>query len=135
MEVYLPNLLGGALIGVAASLLLLFNGKILGVSGILNTTFPIKYSGIWKIYFLSGLILGGFLLQNFYPLAFDFSNLKDKSQIILGGFLVGSGTYLGSGCTSGHGVCGVSRLSVRSLIATITFIGFGILSRVIFKNI
>ena len=126
MSQYLPALLGGLLIGGAALLMLLFNGKILGISGIVGSLLkrgPEKHQ--WRIVFLIGLLVGGGVLLATRPDAFRVSIHRSPVALIVAGLLVGYGTRLGSGCTSGHGVCGVSRLSPRSLMATATFIACG----------
>jgi len=113
------------LIGIAVSLLLLLNGKVLGVSGILGELFNHPLSkNYWRLFFVLGLLISPLIYNIFYliPIIEITSN---KLLIIVGGLLVGFGSRLGSGCTSGHGVCGVARLSVRSFIATMTFIFFG----------
>ena len=125
----LHPLLGGALIGVAVTLMLLFNGRVTGISGIIAGTFSKPdLDGLWRWTFLVGMLAGGILVHSLHPEYFV--NLSGRRLPMIGaaGFLVGFGTVMGSGCTSGHGICGISRLSVRSLIATITFILFGLLS-------
>lgn len=126
--------LGGILIGIAASLMMLFNGKVTGISGIVAGVIKPKERDLgWRVSFLIGLLSGGMILRFFRPEVF----IQDSSALwgdyIFAGLLVGFGTLLGNGCTSGHGVCGVSRLSVRSIIATVTFITFGMLSLYLFK--
>lgn len=126
--------LGGILIGIAASLMMLFNGKVTGISGIVAGVIKPKERDLgWRVSFLIGLLSGGMILRFFRPEVF----IQDSSALwgdyIFAGLLVGFGTLLGNGCTSGHGVCGVSRLSVRSIIATVTFITFGMLSLYVFK--
>lgn len=122
-------LLGGALIGTAVSLMLLWNGRVTGISGIVSgALFPAKSETAWRWFFLLGLFVGGALLRLFRPIAFTGALNTEMWTVALAGLLVGFGTLLGSGCTSGHGVCGVSRLSLRSLIATLIFISAGILS-------
>jgi uncharacterized membrane protein YedE/YeeE len=114
-------LLGGFLIGLAAAMLLFFNGRIAGVSGITSGAFPPwQRDGLWRWCFLAGLII--------MPALYQSTGVKIAVQIqtpipilILAGLLVGYGTRLGNGCTSGHGVCGLSRFSLRSLAATLTF--------------
>jgi uncharacterized membrane protein YedE/YeeE len=123
------SLLGGGLIGAAASLMLLFNGRVTGVSGIISSSLSLpQKDGLWRWFFLIGLLSGGLLIRVFQPELFV--NLSGRSNIatLVAGILVGFGTVMGSGCTSGHGVCGVSRLSVRSFIATMTFMLFGFLT-------
>src|SRR5437870_11442828 len=119
---------GGILIGLSASAMLLLDGKIAGISGILGGILkPVKADTVWRICFLSGLLAGGLLLRIFLLSAFDFGLVRPFSLLVVAGLLVGFGTRLGNGCTSGHGVCGVSRLSARSLVATATFIFTGAL--------
>ena len=121
----IQSLVGGGFIGIAVSILLLFNGKILGVSGILGELLnhPLSKNN-WRLFFVIGLLISPFIYNIFYQLP-TIEMTSDNLLIIVGGLLVGLGSRLGSGCTSGHGVCGVARLSVRSLIATMTFIFFG----------
>jgi uncharacterized membrane protein YedE/YeeE len=115
-------LLGGVLIGAAAAALLLLNGRIAGVSGIVGGLLPPRRSdAAWRVLFVAGLVVGGLCL----PLvaADPFHGLAPTPAVALipAGLLVGFGAGVGSGCTSGHGVCGVSRLSPRSIIATAVF--------------
>lgn len=125
----LASLFGGMLIGLSASAMLLLDGKIAGISGILAGVLkPVRGDTLWRLCFLGGLIAGGFLLRIFRPDAFDFGVIRPFTLLIIAGLLVGFGTRLGSGCTSGHGVCGVSRLSPRSFVATMTFIFTGALT-------
>ena len=122
----LSALLGGILIGLSASAMLVLDGKIAGISGILGGVLkPIKGDTHWRICFLLGLLAGGLMLRVLLPSAYVFGLIRSYPILILAGLLVGFGTRLGSGCTSGHGVCGVSRLSPRSLVATGTFIFTG----------
>jgi uncharacterized membrane protein YedE/YeeE len=124
----LASLLGGVLIGLSASAMLLLDGKIAGISGIVAGVLkPVKGDTLWRVCFLAGLLAGGLLLQKSLPVAFDFGIIHPFPLLAIAGLLVGFGTRLGSGCTSGHGVCGVSRLSPRSLVATATFIFTGAL--------
>ncbi|WP_127717079.1 YeeE/YedE family protein [Halobacteriovorax sp. HLS] len=129
MENILNPLLGGVIIGLATTLMMAFNGKITGISGIVGSSLS-KFSreNFWRYSFLLGLILGGVLLKYIAPQFFNYEIKFSFIEAIVAGLLVGIGTRLGSGCTSGHGVCGLPRLSARSLIATITFMGFGILT-------
>lgn len=124
----IQGLLGGLMIGIAAALMLLGNGRIAGVSGLAARATNLATSGTPRmvaIAFVIGLPLGAFLVSIITgPVATRFP--ASPLVLLLGGLLVGFGTRLGSGCTSGHGVCGVSRLSRRSLAATAVFIGTGV---------
>ena len=130
----LNAVIGGVLIGIAVSLMLLFNGRVTGISGILGGIVkPQRKDLFWRIAFILGLIFGGIIIQLVKPSAFFQTSSVLRIDYVIAGLLVGFGTLLGNGCTSGHGVCGISRLSVRSIIATITFITFGVISVLIFK--
>lgn len=113
-------LLGGVLIGLSATILLAFSGRIAGISGIVNGA--IQGNEAWRWLFLVGMLLGGMLYE--YGVAARPTPTPPLAvgSMVLGGFLVGFGTGLGNGCTSGHGVCGLGRLSLRSLIAVLTFL-------------
>ena len=125
----LAALIGGILIGLSASAMLLLEGRIAGVSGIFAGVLnPAKGETGWRASFLAGLLAGGLLLRIFLPGAFDFGIIRPYGALIVAGLLVGYGTRLGNGCTSGHGVCGISRMSPRSMVATITFIASGVLT-------
>lgn len=117
---------GGLLIGLSATLLLLFNGQIAGISGILNGAMRFRAAELWRWLFLLGMIGGGFLYE--YGLAAEPTPRPDAPAwvMLLGGCLVGVGTRMGNGCTSGHGVCGLGRLSIRSLVAVLTFMATAI---------
>ncbi len=132
----LASLIGGMLIGLSASMLLLFNGKIAGISGIIaGTLSPAKNDTLWRIVFVTGLLVGGFLLRLLSPQTFVIGITRSWSALVVAGLLVGFGTRLGNGCTSGHGVCGLSRFSQRSLIATVTFIATGALTVYIINHL
>jgi uncharacterized protein len=116
-------LLGGVVIGTAAAVLLIFNGKISGVSGILGGVFQRGYrDAAWRIAFLTGLIVAPMIYTAFGgdlpPIQIEGS----AGLLVVAGLLVGFGTRLGAGCTSGHGVCGIGRASPRSLVATTIFL-------------
>ena len=118
----LQSLLGGALIGCAAVLLYLSNGRIAGVSGVLGGTLYEPFRAAqWRFAFLFGLVAGGVLLLFILPKATVVHITSSMPLVVAGGLLVGYGSRLGSGCTSGHGVCGLARFSRRSLVATLTF--------------
>ncbi len=126
MGEFLLAFVGGCLIGLASVLFLLFNGKILGVSGILGGLFQRRPNDtVWRYCFVAGMVSGGVILRFTQPSAFSFSLSRSVLAIVTAGLLVGYGTRLGNGCTSGHGICGVSRFSPRSILATFTFMGFG----------
>ena len=114
------------MIGLAAGVFLLLNGRIAGISGVFGGLLtPKRGDTSWRIAFIGGLVVGGFALTMFYPAAFPSSIDSSAPRLIAAGLLVGFGTRLGSGCTSGHGVCGLARLSPRSMVATTTFIATG----------
>lgn len=129
-EINIINALsGGALIGLASVVMLALLGRIAGISGILGGLISGGRSGdrLWRIAFLLGLAAGAVICRMFLgplPVQLQAENL----QLIVAGLLVGFGTRLGSGCTSGHGICGIARLSPRSLAATVTFISAGIIT-------
>lgn len=123
-----PALAGGILLGIAAALYVLINGRILGISGILGGLIgPKKSDWLWRASFVLGLLTaplwGKYVFQMSTTTVID----ADYITLIVAGLLVGFGARYGSGCTSGHGICGLSRLSPRSLLATLTFMGFGFL--------
>jgi uncharacterized protein len=122
-------LAGGALIGASASLLLALNGKVAGISGILGGLLaPARGDIAWRALFVVGLAAGGLAAFVASPGRFDPSGAPALPLLALAGALVGVGTRIGNGCTSGHGVCGISRLSPRSLAATLTFMATGALT-------
>ena len=134
-ETILPPTIGGALIGGAAVLLLFAHGRIAGISGIVGGMMTAsKGDRSWRGAFLLGLLAGGVVLLMAYPEAIAESP-RSLGLTIIGGLLVGFGTRLGSGCTSGHGVCGISRLSLRGIVATVFYIGAGGFSVVLFRHI
>lgn len=121
-------LAGGALIGASASLMLYGNGKLAGVSNILgNLLSGARGDGArWRLLFVLGLVAGGAVMTLASPGAFSTAGMTGTAPLIVAGLLVGFGTRMGNGCTSGHGVCGISRLSARSIAATMVFIAAGI---------
>ena len=122
------SLAGGMLIGVAVSILILFNGKIAGISGILGGVLKFKAEDVgWRLLFLLGLLISPVIYSIFFALP-KVTLYSGHWTVLTAGLLVGLGTRYGSGCTSGHGICGLSRLSVRSLVATITFMLAGIVT-------
>lgn len=135
MDPYIAALIGGLTIGLSTSVLLLFKGRVFGISGIVGGIIkPMTGDVLWRIAILAGLISGGLLVYLFYPEAFPSNSGTSTWRLIVAGLLVGFGTQLGGGCTSGHGVCGISRLSVRSIVATVTFIASGVLTVLILNH-
>jgi uncharacterized membrane protein YedE/YeeE len=122
--------LGGVLIGLSAALLLWSHGKMAGISGIVGGLLvsPLSRGSAWRIAFLLGLVLTGPAIALVSAGAFENSVTRSSAALLGAGLLVGFGTRLGNGCTSGHGVCGISRLSVRSVVATAVFTLLGAVS-------
>jgi uncharacterized protein len=132
--VYATSLLGGVLIGISALLLYAVEGQIAGISGIVFSA--MRDAKIWKLLFIGGLIAGGWLaiaLGAAAPIAPLPSTIRGGAVILMAGVLVGLGTRLANGCTSGHGVCGMARLSPRSFTAVTTFMGVGMLTATAIK--
>jgi uncharacterized membrane protein YedE/YeeE len=125
---YVPPLIGGALIGLSASILLLTLGRVAGVSGIIGSvlTRPNR-DAFWRYGFLAGLIGIGSLMLSLGGAGTPMHSGSGPSILLAAGLLVGFGTRLGNGCTSGHGVCGLSRLSARSVVATAVFVATAML--------
>ncbi|MGB3632530.1 MAG: YeeE/YedE family protein [Rubrobacteraceae bacterium] len=131
MENFTPvsGLLGGMLIGLATVLLMLFNGRIAGISGIVSGLLARQGSEVaWRVLFAAGLLLGPFIYILARGEVFPVEIQASLPVMVIAGLLVGFGTRLGSGCTSGHGVSGISRLSRRSIVATTVFIGSAIIT-------
>ena len=129
------SLAGGLLIGLSAAALILVNGRIAGISGILGGLLQFRSPETgWRLAFITGLILAPLLYGSFTTLP-SVINVGDLPTLAIAGLLVGFGTSLGSGCTSGHGVCGLSRLSLRSLIATLLFMGSGFLTVFLLRHV
>ena len=133
----IASLLGGALIGLSASALLALNGRIAGISGILGGLVRgARDERGWRAAFLGGLVAGGVFVALASPNALRSSaSTLPIGLTMAAGLLVGFGTQLGGGCTSGHGVCGISRLAPRSLIATVTFTLTGALAAFIIQHV
>ena len=132
---WIYGLVGGLLIGLVGLILLIFNGRIMGVSGILGQLIDVKQDteNLERIVFLSGVIAAPLYVLQFS----DFSKTNVTSntiQLVLAGLLVGAGTRIANGCTSGHGVCGISRLSLRGLLATAVYIAAGALTMVTLRT-
>ena len=121
----IPALIGGIVIGLAVVLFFYSTGRLAGVSGIANNALTKNTSRATNLLFLIGLISGPIFYQTFISSDIPYLINNNTLILIIGGLLVGIGTQIGMGCTSGHGVCGISRFSVRSIIATISFIFSG----------
>ena len=122
------SLAGGILLGLASAFFILVNGRVLGISGILGGLLPPKLGDTgWRVAFVLGMLVAPLVLGLLAPEGFAQAPRIDAgfATIVAAGLLVGLGTRYGSGCTSGHGVCGLSRLSPRSLVATLAFMGAG----------
>ena len=121
MFAYTTPLIGGLLIGLSAVLLLLLLGRIAGISGIVWDMISAQPDNAWRWLFVVGLLVGPMLYHSLSAIPYPAASSLPWWQALAGGLLVGFGTRLGSGCTSGHGVCGNARLSARSMVATVTF--------------
>lgn len=138
MENFTPvsAIIGGLLIGLSATLMMWFNGRIAGISGIFYGAFEgDKGDTAWRWWFLSGLLLGAGIYLRAFPLDFIPRTNFSFSQVVIAGLLVGFGTRMGSGCTSGHGVCGIARFSMRSIIATLVFVISGIVTTYLVRHV
>jgi len=138
MENFTPisALIGGALIGSAAAMLLWLNGRIAGISGIFNGVLVPQSGEVgWRALFLLGLVVGASVYAAVNPEGYTPRTGFPVALLMAGGFLVGFGTRMGSGCTSGHGVCGIARLSIRSVTATATFVLAGIVTVFIVRHV
>lgn len=132
------SLAGGLLLGVASALFILLNGRILGISGILGGLLPAKGGDAsWRISFMVGLLVSPLVMKALAPAELWHAPRIDASMgmVVLAGLLVGVGTRYGSGCTSGHGVCGLSRLSPRSMVATGLFMAAGFVTVFVLKHV
>jgi uncharacterized membrane protein YedE/YeeE len=132
------SLSGGVLLGIASALFILLNGRILGISGILGGLLPAKEGDTsWRITFMLGLFVSPLVMKSFMPPDLLHVPRIDATMamVVAAGLLVGFGTRHGSGCTSGHGVCGLSRLSPRSIVATGLFMAAGFVTVFLLKHI
>ncbi|MBM5570861.1 MULTISPECIES: YeeE/YedE family protein [Deefgea] len=130
----LASFAGGALIGLSAGLLILLAGKIAGIAGIVGGLVNSANDRTWRVLFVIGLLAAPWAWQYFAPLP-DLTMVASTPWLIIAGLLVGIGTRYANGCTSGHGICGLSRLSVRSLAAVVAFMGAGFLTVLMIKHI
>ena len=125
----LASLIGGVMVGSAALFLMALHGRIMGVSGIAGALIrsPKSKDSSWRIAFIIGLLAGPILIEGVSG-PIESVLVVDGLLLAVAGLLVGLGTAIGSGCTSGHGICGISRLSLRSITATCTFVAFGMIT-------
>ena len=133
----MESLLGGLIMGLAVAILYLMRGNYTGISGIyFNLISANKIGFVWRLLFIVGLIIGPVILSffSYKDLGFEMPN-NNAILIILGGLLVGYGTQLSSGCTSGHGVCGIGRLSIRSFVGTFVFVSAGVLTVLLTRSL
>lgn len=138
MEGFTPwaALVGGTLIGLASLLLLLCNGRIAGISGIIGGGLtPARGDLLWRVLFVAGLLAGGLVMLWLHPASLDIRIGVSTPAVILAGLLVGFGARIGSGCTSGHGVCGVGRLAPRSVVASAVFVTAGIVTVYVVRHV
>ena len=129
--------LGGALIGLSAVMLWVMNGRIAGISGMLHglVTQVRSPESPWRAWFIAGLLLAGVIYLTTAPDAFKARAAFPLGWVALAGLLVGFGTRMASGCTSGHGVCGLGRLSLRSLVAVVTFMACGAIATYTMRHV
>jgi len=132
----LPSLLGGVLIGLSATATLALLGRVAGISGIVGGLLSGERSELaWRASFVTGLLAGGLLAASFHPASFAMTLDRTTTALAIAGLLVGFGSRLGSGCTSGHGVCGIARGSARSITATVTFMTTGALTALVVTQV
>jgi uncharacterized membrane protein YedE/YeeE len=132
------SLSGGIILGVASALFILMNGRVLGISGILGGLLPPKAGDtFWRLAFLAGMFASPWIFNLLAPTEFITTPQLDADlvMLVIAGLLVGIGTRYGSGCTSGHGVCGLSRMSPRSLVATLSFMAAGFLTVYVVRHL
>jgi uncharacterized membrane protein YedE/YeeE len=128
--------IGGAMIGLGAAVLLLLSGRIAGISGIVGGALSRPHGDTaWRLLFVAGLVLGAGAVVWTMPLPFTPRSGFSPVLLVVAGLLVGIGTRMGSGCTSGHGVCGLARFSPRSLVATLTFMATGIATVFVIRHV
>jgi len=128
--------IGGLLIGLSAAMMLVLKGRIAGISGIIGglPTAPAEERP-WRVAFMAGLLGGGFLMFVLTPAQFGVQAPVGTAALVVAGLFVGVGTRIGSGCTSGHGVCGLSRLSPRSMVATALFMSFAAMTVFVIRHV
>jgi uncharacterized membrane protein YedE/YeeE len=132
----IPSLLGGMILGIAAALYVLLHGRILGISGIVSGLIhPKQGDVVWRLSLVLGLMSAPFWAALLFEIRPIVEIDADWYAILIAGLLVGFGAQYGSGCTSGHGICGLSRLSPRSLVATLSFMGAGFLTVFVLRHL
>jgi uncharacterized membrane protein YedE/YeeE len=138
MDQFTPfaSTIGGVFIGLAASVMLLLHGKIAGISGIVGGLLQPRAGDVsWRLLFVAGLVLGGTALAFVWPAALTDTLVRSPVTVLFAGLLVGFGTRMGNGCTSGHGVCGLTRFSPRSAAAVATFMTTGAITAYITQQL
>lgn len=136
MHPFVSAALGGVMLGLAAVGLMLASGRILGISGIFGGVVrPRRGDFAWRALFVGGMAAGGAAVAVLAPEAYAIDVVRSPAAIVSAGLLVGFGTRLGSGCTSGHGICGISRFSPRSLVAVLTFMATGALAAFLVNHV
>ena len=133
----LMSFIGGLLIGAAALILMVTKGRVMGISGILAGMIPAtsSFEFLWRLAFVAGVIAGPLLLVHFDLYAINVVSVADGVMLYLAALLVGVGTAIGSGCTSGHGICGLARLSPRSLAAVMVFVLAGVVTITVLRHL
>lgn len=132
----IPSLIGGMILGIAAALFMLLHGRILGISGIVSGLLnPQKGDINWRVSIVLGMLSAPFLAALFFDMHSIQTIDASWAMIVIAGLLVGFGAQYGSGCTSGHGICGLSRLSPRSLMATALFMSSGFVTTLIIRHV
>lgn len=133
----LMSFVGGLLIGAAALILMVTKGRVMGISGILAGMIPAtsSFEFLWRLAFVAGVIAGPLLLVHFDLYVINVVSVADGAMLYLAALLVGVGTAIGSGCTSGHGICGLARLSPRSLAAVMVFVLAGVVTVTVLRHL
>jgi len=133
----LMSFVGGLLIGAAALILMVTKGRVMGISGILAGMMPAtsSFEFLWRLAFVAGVIAGPLLLVNFDLYVINVVSVADGAMLYLAALLVGVGTAIGSGCTSGHGICGLARLSPRSFAAVMVFVLAGVVTVTVLRHL
>ena len=133
----LMSFVGGLLIGAAALILMVTKGRVMGISGILAGMIPAtsSFEFLWRLAFVAGVIAGPLLLVHFDFYVINVVSVADGAMLYLAALLVGVGTAIGSGCTSGHGICGLARLSPRSFAAVMVFVLAGVVTVTVLRHL